>query len=113
MEQRVDPTLGKALALRWAQHQGAEWNLENVKVETDAVVIYSAMWGKTLQSTIFRIIQDCLYLASNFPSLVRRDANAIGYRSVSITVLNKQPVWWILYSLNIVLHLIEPEAFVS
>ncbi|XP_057444470.1 uncharacterized protein LOC130736688 [Lotus japonicus] len=97
-DQRMDPLVAEALALRWCMLQARELGMDSVIFESDSLSVIRAMKTDSSAWTIQNIIQDCHALAKDFNyisfSHVKRNANSPTHMLASIAFKFNDHVWW-------------------
>ncbi|XP_057452225.1 uncharacterized protein LOC130744048 [Lotus japonicus] len=97
-EQRMDPLLAEAMALRWCLMTAKELGMDSVIFESDSLSVINAMRTDSTAWTIQTVIQDCKALARSFPSIsfshVRRKANSPAHILASVACKYLSKIWW-------------------
>lgn len=95
---RYDPTVAKALGLRWSLFTIRDMDMEDVIIETDSLLVYKAMTTDRCKPAIEPIIQDCKQLSNMFSSIsfshVNRKANNAAHILASLANDFPSNVWW-------------------
>ncbi|XP_057432150.1 uncharacterized protein LOC130724900 [Lotus japonicus] len=97
-ENRLEPLIAEATAMRWALAQATGVELNRVIVESDSEVVVRAMKSRSCPPQIEMLIEDCKQLALNFTYIcfehTKREANAIAHLLASKACEFPSNMWW-------------------
>lgn len=93
----MNPTLAKALGVKWGLQTGMELNLQKVVIESDAAEVVNCINRKSSLAAIDPIIQDCWdimnLLGEALVVHIRRNANSAAHGMVGVTKLLGSRTW--------------------
>ncbi|XP_057418632.1 uncharacterized protein LOC130712830 [Lotus japonicus] len=98
LENRLEPTMAEATALRWALNRAQALELDNIIFESDALTVVNNFNSGRGRAELEPILQDCRMLATQFSVFrlqhVKRDANKVAHILASIAAEYPSHCWW-------------------